>query len=305
MIASVRGPDIFRFRSGGAVAPARAKLAPMTRSVSFPDHCQVPALGQGTWRMGENVRQRQQEIAAVRAGVELGMTLIDTAEMYGDGAAETLLGKALAGLRDQVFLVSKVYPQNAGRGRIERACEASLRRLKTDRLDLYLLHWRGSVPLAETVEGMEALVAAGKIRRWGVSNLDHGDMDELFRAGGERCATNQILYNVTERGAEFDLLSKLSQRHIPTMAYSPVGQGRLPNSPALSAVAKRHGATPFQVALAWVLRDPMVIAIPKAADAVHVNDNRHALDLVLTAEDLAAIDADFPPPTRKTRLAML
>lgn len=277
----------------------------MTRSVTLPDDTHVPALGQGTWRMGEDARQRKQEIAALRAGVDLGMTLIDTAEMYGDGATETLLGEALAGLRDQVFLVSKVYPQNAGRGRIERACEASLQRLKTDHLDLYLLHWRGEVPLAETVEGIEALIQAGKIRRWGVSNLDHGDMDQLFRAGGEACATNQILYNVAERGAEFDLLPQLRQRRIPTMAYSPVGQGQLPDSPALAAVAKRHGVTPFQVALAWVLRDPLVIAIPKAGDVAHITNNRRALDLVLTPEDLTAIDVDFPPPTRKTRLAML
>ena len=255
--------------------------------------------------MGEDARLRHQEITALRTGLDLGMTLIDTAEMYGDGATETLLGEAFAGLRDQIFLVSKVYPQNAGRGRIVRACEASLRRLKTDYLDLYLLHWRGSVPFAEMVEGMEALVRARKIRRWGVSNLDHGDMDQLFRAGGESCATNQILYNVTERGAEFDLLPQLRRRQIPTMAYSPIGQGRLPKSAALSAIAKRHAASPYQVALAWVLRDPLVIAIPKAGDAAHVADNRRALDLVLMAEDLAAIDADFPPPTRKTRLAML
>ncbi len=277
----------------------------MMRSVTLPDQTHVPALGQGTWRMGEDARLRKQEIATLRAGVDLGMRLIDTAEMYGDGAAETLLGEALAGVREQVFLVSKVYPHNAGRGRIERACEASLRRLKTDHLDLYLLHWRGSVPLAETVEGMEALMSAGKIRRWGVSNLDRGDMEDLFRAGGEACATNQILYNVTERGCEFDLLPFLNARKIPTMAYSPVGQGSLPPSPALSAIAKRHGATPFQIALAWVLRDPMVIAIPKAADAAHLTDNRRALDLTLSAEDLAAIDADFAPPSRKTRLAML
>jgi diketogulonate reductase-like aldo/keto reductase len=277
----------------------------MIRTVALPDETPVPALGQGTWRMGEDARLRKQEIAALRAGVDLGMTLIDTAEMYGDGATETLLGEALAGLRDQVFLVSKVYPQNAGRGRIERACEASLRRLKTDYLDLYLLHWRGSVPLAETVEGMEALIAAGKIRRWGVSNLDSGDMEELVRAGGERCATDQILYNVTERGAEFELMPKLAQRHIPVMAYSPVGQGRLPQSPALAAIAKRYGVTPLQVALAWVLRDPNVIAIPKAADQAHVQDNGRAADLILSDEDLGAIDADFSPPARKTRLAML
>jgi diketogulonate reductase-like aldo/keto reductase len=255
--------------------------------------------------MGEDARLRGREIATLRTGIELGMTLIDTAEMYGDGATETLLGEALTEVRDQVFVVSKVYPQNAGRGRIERACEASLRRLKTDRLDLYLLHWRGSVPLAETVEGMEALVAAGKIARWGVSNLDLAAMDDLLRAGGQACATNQILYNVTERGAEFDLLPRLKKHHIPTMAYSPVGQGNLPNSQALSTIAQRHGVTPYQVGLAWVLRDPMVIAIPKAADAAHLNDNRRALDLALTADDLAAIDAEFPPPSRKTRLAML
>ncbi len=277
----------------------------MIRTVLLPDQTPVPALGQGTWRMGEDARRRGQEIAALRTGIDLGMSLIDTAEMYGDGATETLLGEALADVRDQVFLVSKVYPHNAGRGPIERACEASLRRLKTDRLDLYLLHWRGSVPLAETVEGMEALVAAGKIARWGVSNLDRAAMEDLFRAGGEACATNQILYNVTERGAEFDLIASLKDRCIPTMAYSPVGQGRLPASPALSTIAERHGATPYQVALAWVLRDPTVIAIPKAADAAHLEDNRRALDLALTAQDIAAIDADFPAPSRKTRLAML
>ena len=275
------------------------------RTVIFPDTTPVPALGQGTWRMGEDQRLREQETAALRAGIDLGMTLIDTAEMYGDGATETFLGEALAGLRDQVILVSKVYPQNAGRGRIERACEASLQRLRTDHLDLYLLHWRGSVPLGETVEGMEALVRAGKIRRWGVSNLDHGDMEQLVRAGGDACATDQILYNVTERGAEFDLLPQLRQRKIPAMAYSPVGQGRLPASPALAAVAHRHEVTPYQVALAWVLRDPAVIAIPKASDVAHVTENRRALDLKLTEQDLSAIDAEFAPPTRKTRLAML
>ncbi len=275
------------------------------RTVLLPDETPVAALGQGTWRMGEDARLRKQEIAALRTGIERGMTVIDTAEMYGDGATETLPGEALIGLRDQVFLVSKAYPQNAGRGRLERACEASLRRMKTDYLDLYLLHWRGSVSLAETVEGMEALIAAGKIRRWGVSNLDQSDMEELFRAGGEACATNQILYNVTERGAEFELMPQLAQRKIPTMAYSPVGQGRLPPSPALAAVAKRHGATPMQVALAWVLRDLDVIAVPKAGIEAHVRDNALAADLELTDQDLAAIEADFPPPTRRTRLAML
>ena len=275
------------------------------RAVTLPDGSSVPALGQGTWRMGEDARLHSREIRALRTGVELGMTLIDTAEMYGDGETEALVGEALAGIRDQVFLVSKVYPHNAGRGPIERACEASLRRLKTDRLDLYLLHWRGAVPLAETVEGMQALVAAGKIARWGVSNFDRRDMDELQRAGGDGCATNQILYNVTERGPEFELLPALRQGGIPVMAYSPLGQGRLPPSPALAAVAARHGVTPFQVALAWVLRDPNAIAIPKAGEEAHVREMRRAADLVLTADDLAEIDRDFPPPSRKTPLAML
>jgi diketogulonate reductase-like aldo/keto reductase len=276
----------------------------MISSVAFPDATTVPALGQGTWRMGENLNLRRQEIAALRTGVEFGMTLIDTAELYGDGATETLVGEALRGLRDEVFLVSKAHPQNAGRGQLERACEASLRRLKTDHLDLYLLHWRGSVALAETVEGMEALMAIGKIRRWGVSNLDSDDMVELMRAGGSGCATNQVLYNVTERGVEFDLLPKLTELHIPMMGYSPVGRGHLPESRALATVAERYDVTPFQVALAWTLRAPNVIAIPKAATEVHVRDNLRAAQLVLDDEDLVEIDADFPAPIRKTRLAI-
>ena len=274
------------------------------RDVVLPGDVRIPALGQGTWRMGERPDRRAAEIDALRTGVELGMTLIDTAEMYGDGATESLLGEALAGLRDEVFLVSKAYPQNAGRGRLERACEASLKRLRTDRLDLYLLHWRGSAPLAETVEGMEALRAAGKIAAWGVSNLDLDDMDELARAGGDACATNQILYNIGRRGPEFDLLPALADRGVSVMAYSPVEQGRLSTTGALKVVAERHGATPYQVALAWVMRAPGVCAIPKAADVAHVRENRAAADLQLTPEDLAAIDADYPPPTRKTRLDM-
>jgi diketogulonate reductase-like aldo/keto reductase len=205
----------------------------MIRTVSLPDETPVPALGQGTWRMGEDARLRQQEISAIRAGIEQGMTLIDTAEMYGDGATESLLGEALAGLRDQVFLVSKVYPQNAGRGRIERACDASLQRLKTDRLDLYLLHWRGGVPLAETVEGMEALIRAGKIARWGVSNLDPSDIEELFLAGGEACSTNQILYNITERGAEFDLLPQLKERRFRSWRTAQSARVVYPNPQVL------------------------------------------------------------------------
>ena len=265
----------------------------------------VPVFGQGTWRMGEDPRQRKIEAEALHLGVELGMTLIDTAEMYGDGATESFLGEALTSLRQQVFLVSKVYPQNAGRSRLERSCHASLKRLRTDRLDLYLLHWRGSVPLAETVEGMEALKAAGKIRAWGVSNLDTSDIGELARAGGEGCATDQVLYNVTRRGPEFDLLPMLAQRAMPAMAYSPVEQGRLPSNGALQSVAKRHGVSAYQVALAWVIRSPGVIAIPKASGIAHVRENRAAAELQLTPADLKEIDAAYPPPTRKTRLAML
>lgn len=260
----------------------------------------VAVLGQGTWRMGEDPLHRRSETDALRLGVELGLSLIDTAEMYGEGATEIFLGEALAGLRDKIFLVSKVYPQNADRGRLERACEASLKRLRTNWLDLYLLHWRGSVPLAETVEGMEALKAADKIRAWGVSNFDTTDMEELESAGGRACAVDQVLYNVTRRGSEFELLPALAQRGVAVMAYSPVEQGRLPKGGALKAVGDRHGVKPYQVALAWILRNTDVIAIPKAANIMHVRDNRVAADLRLTPDDLALIDADFPPPARKT-----
>lgn len=255
--------------------------------------------------MGEEAALRKAETEAIRTRVELGLTVVDTAEMYGEGAAESFFGGALAGLREQVVLVSKAYPQNAGRGRLARACEASLRRLRTDRLDLYLLHWRGSVPLTETVEGMEALKQAGKIRSWGVSNLDLADMNELAHAGGAGCATDQILYNVTRRGPEFDLIAALTRRGVPVTAYSPVEQGRLPKGGALQAVADRHGATPYQVALAWVVRSGAVLAIPKAANVAHVRQNRAAIEVALTPEDLADIDAAFPPPTRATRLDML
>ncbi|MFE1597268.1 aldo/keto reductase [Methylobacterium sp. ID0610] len=265
----------------------------------------IPVLGQGTWRMGESSRDRRAEAEALRAGIDLGMTLIDTAEMYGEGDTESFLGEALAGLRDRVFLVSKVYPHNADRARLPRALAASLRRLRTDHLDLYLLHWRGDVPLGETVEALEAQVRAGTIRAWGVSNFDADDMEELRQAGGGACAVNQILYNVTRRGPEFDLLPALAAQGIAVMAYSPVEQGRLPRTGALAAVAARHGATPYQVALAFTLRHPDVVAIPKAARLAHVQENRRAADLVLTAEDLATLDAAFPPPRRKTPLAML
>ncbi|MEG3165334.1 aldo/keto reductase [Sphingomonas sp. PB2P19] len=268
------------------------------KTVTFPGGETVPALGQGSWMMGEQPARRQAEIAALRAGVEAGMTLIDTAEMYGDGASETLIGEALGAVRDDIFLVSKAYPQNASRARLAAACEASLKRLGTDRLDLYLLHWRGSVPLAETVEAMEALKRAGKIRHWGVSNLDTDDMTELVAAGGGGCATDQILYNLSRRGPEHDLLPWLAVRQLPVMAYSPVEQGRLVSHPALARVAKAIGATPAQVALAWVMQRDDVIAIPKAGTVEHVHENRAAADLVLSESDLAALDAAFPRPRR-------
>lgn len=278
----------------------------MMRHVALPDGEQVAALGQGTWKLAERRDRRGAEIAALRLGVELGMTLIDTAEMYGEGEVETLVGEAIAGLRDALFLVSKVYPYNASRSGAAEACERSLRRLRTDRLDLYLLHWRGSVPLAETVEGFEALRRAGKIRRWGVSNFDRADMEELLALpGGDACATNQILYNLAHRGPEFELMPWQRERRIPTMAYSPVEQGRLSNAAALDAIARRHGASPFQIALAWVMRSPDVIAIPKASDPAHVRDNRAAQDIVLSEEDLDAIDAVFRPPRRSRPLDML
>ena len=273
--------------------------------IHFPDGTQVPALGQGTWMMAEQPARRADELAALRAGVELGLTLIDTAEMYADGESERLVGEAIRGLREQVFLVSKAYPQNASRQRLPQACEASLKRLGTDRLDLYLLHWRGRVPLAETVEAMENLVAAGKIRRWGVSNLDTTDLRELVAAGGAACATDQVLYNLTRRGPEYDLLPWLAGQGIPFMAYSPVEQGRLLGNSQLQVVAAGLGATPAQVALAWVLRHGHVMAIPRAGRVAHVQENRAAAELHLSANDLAALDAAFPRPGQRQPLEML
>jgi diketogulonate reductase-like aldo/keto reductase len=274
-------------------------------SIHFPDGTQVPALGQGTWQMAEQPAKRADELAALRAGVELGLTLIDTAEMYADGESERLVGEALRGLREQVFLVSKAYPQNASRKQLPLACEASLKRLGTDRLDLYLLHWRGRVPLAETVEAMEKLVAEGNIRRWGVSNLDTADMQELVAAGGKACATDQVLYNLTRRGPEHDLLPWLASHSMPVMAYSPVEQGRLLDNRQLREVAANLGATPAQVALAWVLHHDQVLTIPKAGRVAHVQENRAAADLRLSASDLAALDAAFPRPTQRRALEML
>jgi diketogulonate reductase-like aldo/keto reductase len=277
------------------------------RTIRFPDGRAVPAIGQGTWHMGESARDRAAEVAALRRGLDLGLSLIDTAEMYGEGGAEEVVGEAIAGRRDGVFVVSKAYPNNAGRTTLPRACERSLRRLRVERIDLYLLHWRGSVPLAETVEGFEALRAAGKIAAWGVSNFDTDDMEELAAtAGGDACAANQVLYNPSARGIEFDLLPWCGARAMPVMAYTPLGQaGRMLHAPALATVAARRAATPAQVALAWAIRRSGVVAIPKARDLAHVERNAAALSLELDADDLAAIDAAFPPPRRKQPLGML
>ncbi len=278
----------------------------MIRTLPLPDGEAVPVLGQGTWQMAERRERRADEIAALRLGIELGLTLIDTAEMYAEGGAETLVGEAIRGRRDGLFLVSKVYPHNASRRGVVEACERSLKRLGTDRIDLYLLHWRGEYPLADTIAGFEALREAGKIRHWGVSNFDGDDLVELAGVpSGERCATNQVLYNVRRRGPEFSLMPGMAERRMPLMAYSPVEQGRLPLGGALGTLARKHGATPFQIALAWLLHKDGVIAIPKAATEAHVRANRAALDVALEPEDLALVDAEFPPPTRKRPLEML
>ncbi len=276
------------------------------RTTKLPSGEVVPVLGQGTWYMGDEPRRRADEIATLRQGLDLGMTLVDTAEMYGDGAAEKLVGEAIAGRRDEVFLVSKVLPSNASRSGTIAACERSLRRLGTDRIDLYLLHWRGRTPFAETIAAFEALQDAGKIRHWGVSNMDVSDMQELLRApGGDAVATNQVLYNLTRRGIEYDLLPQAQQRGLPLMAYSPIEQGRLADYPELEEIAERQGVTAAQVALAWVLRQQGVIAIPKASRPEHVKLNRAALDLKLTQEDLDALDDAFTPPSGPEPLEMI
>ena len=276
---------------------------PTTR---LPSGDTMPVLGQGTWYMGEDGRDRAREVAALKLGLDLGMTLIDTAEMYADGGAEEVVAEAIAGRRDEVFLVSKVLPQNASRRGTIAACERSLRRLGTDRIDLYLLHWRGSPDFAETVEAFDTLFRDGKIRHWGVSNLDLADMEELAEVpGGDAVQTNQLLYNLTRRGIEYDVKPWLRERGIPIMAYSPIEQGRMLRHAELHRVAERHNATPAQVALAWLLRQDGVIPIPKASSAEHVRENRAALNLRLTEEDLADLDRAFPPPRGPRPLEML
>jgi len=276
---------------------------PMT---ALPSGELVPVFGQGTWFMGEDRREARRESDALRLGIDLGMTLIDTAEMYAGGGAEEVVGEAIAGRRDEVFLVSKVLPSNASRQGTVLACERSLKRLRSETIDLYLLHWRGSYRLEETIAAFDDLMWAGKIRSWGVSNFDVDDMEEIVEAsGGDKVATNQILYNLTRRGPEFDLMPWCRARKIPLMAYSPIEQGRLLRNAVLAEIAKECAATPAAVALAWVLSHEGIIAIPKSSNPDHIRSNRKAADLKLTAEQLARLERAFPAPGRKTALEML
>ena len=265
-----------------------------------------PRLGMGTWHMGERAGLRVNEVAALRLGLDLGMNLIDTAEMYGEGGAESVVGEAIRGRREGVFVVSKFYPHHASRQKLRAACDASLRQLDIEALDLYLLHWRGRIPLEETVATLEELGAAGKIRNWGVSNFDVADMEELVAVpGGGRVAANQVLYNLARRGVEYDLLPWCEERGVRVMAYSPLDEGRLVRHPAIDAVARRLGASAGEVAIAWLLRRPSVVTIPKAASAEHVRVNRRAADLVLDAAALETLELAFPPPRRKRPLEMI
>jgi diketogulonate reductase-like aldo/keto reductase len=278
----------------------------LMRRVPLPDSGSAPALGLGTWRMGERKTNAVREAAALALGLDLGMSLIDTAEMYGDGGAEEIVGEVIAGRRDEVFVVSKVYPHNAGRKSAIAACDRSLRRLRTDRLDLYLLHWPGRIPLAETVDAFERLRADGKIARWGVSNFDADALREVYALPeGRHCATNQVLYHLGERGIEWDLLPWMRKHGLPVMAYCPLGEGALLQNRPLAVIAGELGATPAELALAWLLRTSDVMAIPASADLAHVRTNRAAANFVLEGATLSALDAAFPPPASATRLAMV
>jgi diketogulonate reductase-like aldo/keto reductase len=279
--------------------------ASISKTVTLPSGESAPALGQGTWYMGVSGHKRAAEVAALKLGLDLGMTLIDTAEMYADGGAEEVTGEAILGRRDEVFVVSKVLPNHASRTATIAACEASLRRLGTDRIDLYFLHWRGNYALEDTLTGFEALQRAGKIRHWGVSNFDVGDMEELLAVGGAAVAANQVLYNLGRRGIEHDLIGWSVAHRVPIMAYSPIEQGRLAGDKTLAEIAKRHEASPAQIALAFVLSRPGVIAIPKASNLSHVRENARSAEIALSAADLTALDAAFPPPRRKQALEML
>jgi diketogulonate reductase-like aldo/keto reductase len=276
------------------------------KRIALPSGEAVPALGQGTWYFGEDPDRRREEIASIRRGIELGLTLIDTAEMYGEGLAEQLVGEAIAGQRDKVFIVSKVYPHNASRRAMHTACDNSLKRLRVDAIDLYLLHWAGDVPIDETVEAFEALKREGKIRHWGVSNLDVEQLNVLSsQSGGQAVQTNQVLYNLGQRGIEWDLLPWLRQHRIPVMAYSPFDHGRLLRSRALVAFARKHAMTPAQVAIAWLLAQDGVIAIPKTASVKRVEENAAAFERPLTQAQLLELDSVFPPPDGPSPLAMI
>jgi diketogulonate reductase-like aldo/keto reductase len=278
------------------------------KTVQFPDGTTVPAIGQGSWCMGESASTRKQEVRALQLGIDLGMTLIDTAEMYAEGGAEELIGEAIAGRRQKVFLVSKVYPHNAGLKFAAKACEQSLKRLKTDYLDLYLLHWRGNIQLSETIEALEKLRAAGKILRWGVSNLNIREMEALWRLdNAHHCMTNQVLYHLNSRGIEFDLLPWCRARRMPVMAYCPLAQaGRLHHNllqtPILLEIAAIHNVTPAQILLAWAIRETGVIAIPKAVQEAHVRENAAAGEIILRRAERQALDQIFPPPSQKVSL---
>jgi aldehyde reductase len=276
------------------------------KTVTLPSGEQVAAMGQGTWFMGDDRAARGEEIATLRAGIDQGLTLIDTAEMYGEGAAEELVGEALAGRRNDAFVVSKVYPHNATRRGVAAACERSLKRLRTDRIDLYLLHWRGNVPFADTIAGLADLKAGGKIRHFGVSNLDAADLAEWWAIpGGRDLALNQVLYNLSRRGPEWDLLPWLRERAIPVMAYSPIEQGRLLEHRGLAAFAAAQGISPAQAALAWLLAKDDVIAIPKTGNRARLRENAAARAIRLDPAQMAALDLLFAPPRRATPLEML
>jgi diketogulonate reductase-like aldo/keto reductase len=276
------------------------------RSVTLRSGEKIPQLGLGTWHMGERRGEKAAEAHAIRAAMDLGVTLIDTAEMYGEGGAEEVVAEATAGRRREVFIVSKVYPHNASRSGVIAACNRSLKRLKTDHIDLYLLHWRGSHPLSETVAGFESLIAEGKIRYWGVSNFDTDDMEELREVeGGKQCASDQVLYHLGSRSIDFNLVEDCTKNGVMVMAYSPLGQGAILRNPELAKIASKHRVSPATVAIAWTMRHPNVVSIPKAANLAHVKANAAAADVTLDAGDLSALDAAFPPPRRKAPLGML
>ena len=291
------------------VEPARiAVIAPPTkcrytsrmkpRMVRTRSGLEMPVLGQGTWKMGDAPQRREQEIRALRTGFDLGLTLVDTAEMYGGGRSEQLVGKAIAGRREEIVLVTKVLPQNAARSGVRQACEGSLARLGTDRIDLYLLHWKGQHPLCETVEAFDRLVEEGKIRHWGVSNFDVADLEEVERCpAGKHAAANQVYYNLQRRGIERKLLPLCRASNVVVMAYTPFEQGRLRTRGAIEAIAARHGATPYQIALAWILRDDGIVAIPQSGSEQHVRENAAALEIQLSAEDLQLLNREFPAPS--------